>query len=337
MHPLEGMYIALFGREHSDAERGHSVCPVWWLRDLTLIGLGLSDITPEYRGDLSLVEREGLTVLELQPELETWHARRLKGSYRLLAVHAASQGRDIASPDANHRSFAVKEAKRDMVFAHLGGADSFLLHPGHILSPSNIAGIVEEADYPFVSAYYWEHPERRCVRIQMFLESLSELAAFYEQEGFRFEITLENLPFPNLCATTAELLSVYRLSRLRLPLKITLDVPHLWVSFLLLRDNPWLRGLVEGYLDSARAFYADLEGFVAANEDVVAYYHIYGTRGLEEHLPISLKRRYGTDELDLRRVARTIGDRRPIILEVFNVPQSAVRRSISNFERLLRE
>lgn len=302
---------------------------------MALIGLGISDITPEYRGDLSLVEREGLNVLELQPELETWRARPLQGQYHLLAVHAASQGRDIASPDARHRGFAVKEAKRDMLFAHMVGANSFLLHPGHIFSPDNIAGIVEADDYPYVSSYYWEHPERRYVRIQMLLESLSELAAFYDQEGFNFEVTLESLPFPNLCATTAELLNVYGLARLSLPLKITLDIPHLWVSYLLFREHPWLKRFVEGYPDSPRAFYANLEEFVTANEDILAYYHIYGTRGLKEHLPIPLKRRYGADELDLRQVAKIIGERRPIVLEIFNVPQPAVRRSLSNFERLL--
>ena len=300
------------------------------------VGLGLSDLTPDYRGSLALVESERLRILELQPELGTWKPIPLGDHYEFLAVHASSQGRDIASPDPEHRRFAVKEHKQCMLFAHMVGASAFLLHPGHIYSPGNAAGIEEEEDYPYIGSYYWEHPEQRWVRVELFLESLSELADFYRQEGFDYEVTIENLPFPNLGATTSELLSVCRLARLRLPLRMTLDVPHLWISRLLLRENPWLKPYVEGYPDLRHSFYSGLEDFVTAHERDIAYYHIYGTQGLREHLPVTRKKRYSADELDLAKVARIIGMDRPVILEVFNYPRPVLHESVSNFETLQR-
>ncbi len=302
---------------------------------LSGVGLGLSDLTPYYRGSLALVEQEGLRIVELQPELGTWKPMPLGDRYQFLAVHASSQGRDIASPDPEHRRFAVKEHKQCMLFAHMVGADVCLLHPGHIYSPGNAAGIEEEEDYPYIGSYYWEHPEQRWVRIEIFLESLSELADFHRQEGFDFEITIENLPFPNLGATTSELLSIYRLARLRLHLKLTLDVPHLWISHLLLRENSWLKAYVEGCPDQHSPFYSRLDDFVTAHEQDICYFHIYGTQGLREHLPVSLKKKYSADELDLRKVAGVIGANHPVILEVFNYPRPVLHQSLNNFETLL--
>lgn len=301
-----------------------------------MVGLGLSDITPEYRGDLRLVEQEPFSVLELQPELDSWKVERLRKQYQFLAVHAASQGRDLASPDPDHRRFALGEHKRAMLFAHLVGADAFLLHAGQIYSPGNAAGIVEDPDYRYVHSYYWEHPEQRLVRIELFLESFLRLIDFYRGHGFGFQITIENLPFPNLGATMAELVYLYSLAKLQWPLKITLDVPHLWVSCLLLKDNPWLEHFVQGYRESQKPFYSELERFVTARDDDILYYHIYGVEGLREHLPISLKTKYRVRELDLRKVAKVIGRRRPVVVEVFNFPQPVIRRSVRNFHRLLR-
>ena len=298
------------------------------------VGVAVSDIVADYRGRLEQAAALPVEALELQPELDTWQPYPLGRAFRFLAVHAPSQGRDIASPDDEHRAFAVSEVKRGMEFAHVVGADAYLIHPGQVFARENIAGIAVAEGYAYLEDYYWRNPAERSRRADVLEASLRELASFHGRRGFTFDICLENLPFPDLGATFAEYARLYERLAAVSPLLLTLDVPHAFVSWRKLLRHPRLAAAVEGYPAAHASFYGDLRAWLGAFGGAVRYYHVYGATTEREHLPVDPRQDYAEDELDLGRVLPLLGREKPVIVEVFGYPTATLLASARQVEAL---
>lgn len=300
-----------------------------------IVGIAVSDIVADLRGHLERIAALPVQALELQPELDTWRPLPFGGKFRFLSVHAPSVGRDIASPDETHRAFAVSEAKRGMEFAHIVGADAYLVHPGQVFARNNIAGIAVPEDYRYFAEYYWSNPGERERRLNALDVSFRELASFYRRRAFTFDLCLENLPFPDLGATLAEYVRVYERLAANFPLRLTLDVPHAFVSCWKLLRHPRLAAYVDGYPAAPGSFYGDLASWVEKYQPVVRYYHVHGAIDEREHLPIDGCPKQVKCRLDIPQVIRILGRDRPLIVEVHGYPVRTMLNSARSVEALL--
>jgi hypothetical protein len=300
-----------------------------------LVGMAVSDIDPDYRGRVESALAENVDALELQPELGTWQVPRQLRRRRFLAVHAPSQGRDIASPNPSFRERSLADVKTYLRFAAGVGAAVYLLHPGQIYHPANIAAIAVRHGYPFVSSFYWADPDRRRLMASALESSVEQLLEFRHSLGLPTPIALENLGFPNLGTTFCEIEQVQIALARRFGLTLVLDVPHLWVSRHTLLQHPELAPWLAGFPADQQSFYTELAGFVKRYADLIAYYHLYAATTQQEHLPIRADFSYRPTDLDLCRVARIVGPEKPIITEVFRVSRQEKLRSMLEMSTIL--
>jgi hypothetical protein len=185
-----------------------------------------------------------------------------------------------------------------------------------------------------VTNYFFQQPQDRALMERALDVSIDELFVFNQVRRFGFRFTLENLPFPNLGATIGEIERVHLSLAARYGLGITLDIPHLWLSYHRLLANPYLQASVPGFPSDPAGFYDELKGFLDRHGDQVVYYHLHGVTTNEEHLAVMNKGTYPREELDLCRVMEIIGLEKPIIAEVFNAPPEAKAQSVRNLEHI---
>lgn len=161
--------------------------------------------------------------------------RTLSELYRkeFKSFHCPIAPGNISSPDKKVREQVIAITKEAMQAAKFFGAHIFVLHP---------------SKYEWE---YWEKFEGNCRNYmqlreeseQRFLDSLAELSKFYANEGFNFQVGIENLEFNQFPSTSKEVWRLLDRSnevwKIDNPDKmgVILDIQHLKHSKAMIEDH----------------------------------------------------------------------------------------------------
>lgn len=261
------------------------------------VGYALSDVVEEHENLRNILELTSLPdTLELQPEKFLWNLNEAKDyldKVKFLSVHAPAANLDLSSHDQRERYESILATLKGMDIANELDANTLVIHPINNMHLN---------------------PQERLQRKNKFLEVFqNDIAPHYSQNGHRYKICLENIEYPKLPSTLEETLILTEEASKFMDAYMILDVPHIWNSRRILRENPdYYRELTPGFPgdESLETYF---NNFVEKYDDKIALYHIagFGENPVETHNPI-------TEELvekDYLKLIKNI-KRKPVILEI---------------------
>jgi hypothetical protein len=235
---------------------------------------------------------EGFRVLELQPNDFLWNvysALDELSKVTFLSVHSVSKDIDLSSYDQEFRERSITATIKSMDMAHLVNADSLVLHP--------------------VNDMYL-NPVERLEHADVFLESFEKIMNHYNLSGHNYKLCIENIEYPKYPATLEETLDLQK----KIPTTgIVIDIPHIWHSRDILRENPdYYREHSLGF-PNGETLYQNLSQFIQENEHLIEEFHIagFGHNPLRTHAPLYERKNPIYNQLFTELI------KKPIIMEIY--------------------
>lgn len=179
-------------------------------------------------------------------------------------VHQPGKDMNVLHSLAYKKRQSIETAKAAMYFAEQGGAKKFIIHP--------------------VQADDWL-TDRTWQKNQAF-EVFKEFVQEHRNNKYSFTLCIENLEFPKYPSTVQELLDCYCWYKEVYPnIQIVVDIPHLWRSRYLIRQNESkCRNEVPDYDKQHLAFKDYLTySFTTIPPEIIAYYHLAGCHEFNTH------------------------------------------------------
>lgn len=280
-----------------------------------LIGFALSDMIDEHKDLRKAISRLKPDMIELQLDDFTWDIKDAKDELEkmsFISVHAASKDLDLSSEDKEMRGKSLQRTLESMDFAYDTGADALVLHP--------------------VNNMYLS-PTERLESKERFKDIFrGPLTKHYDERGHKYSLCLENIEYPKYPSTLEETLELYHsLSDGRKNIKMTIDIPHVWNSQRILRENPErYRRLTIGF-PGEESLSDYVRKFMEENTDKIGLYHIaaFGDNPVRTHEPI-YPETMNTEYSELIGIMK----KRPILLEIHDQPFTVLEYSKKIMEEL---
>ncbi|NLX04326.1 MAG: TIM barrel protein [Phycisphaerae bacterium] len=274
----------------------------------TYVGFAISDCNPQQRNLLEVLEfLNPADGVELQPEFGIWDvdaAMDLLCRCPFRTVHAPSNGIDISTPTEPKGEDDIRKTLASMDFAHRVGAGAFVIHPVNAEYPLNLD----------------ERQHRRRVFLHTFR---NQIVPHYRDRGYTFDLCLENIEFSKYPAMLEELIELQETCSQWAPVKVVLDVPHIWNTRRIVQENEdRRRAMYQPSLDVGLV--EQVAGFIEQYRDRIAFYHLanFGVDPVRTHDPITPTKIHP----ELKEILPLLSDK-SIILEVYTGPRDKLKES----------
>ena len=261
------------------------------------LGYALSDVVKEHEDLAYTIERLGsFNVLELQPENFIWDCNSTKyltDRISFKSIHAPSDGLDLSSDNSHLKYESILKTIDSMDLADNIGAQTLVIHPVNNMHLN---------------------PQERLIRKEFFLTTLAEnIAPHYIKNNHSYSICLENIEYPKYPATLEEALTLNAEASTIMPVRMVLDIPHVWNSIRILNENPdYYKDWTHGF-PIEESFEKYLRTFIEKHDDKIGIYHIagFGTDPIRTHDPI----RENTLNEEYKQLIDLIR-KKPIVMEI---------------------